>query len=45
VSETAPETLTAYYKMLSRGIVKIPYASMLTDGGSSFQGEFHKYLY
>jgi len=43
--ETAPETLTAYYKMLSRGIVKIPYASMLTDGGSSFQGEFHKYLY
>jgi hypothetical protein len=43
--ETAKETLSAYFKMLKRGIVKIPVASMLTDGGSSFQSEFHKYLY
>jgi len=43
--ETADETLKAYYKILNRGIIKIPYASMLTDGGSSFKGVFHKYLY
>jgi hypothetical protein len=43
--ETAKETLSAYNKMLSRGIVKVPFASMLTDGGASFKNEFHKYLY
>jgi len=43
--ETADETLKAYYKILNRGIIKQPYASMLTDGGSSFKGSFHKYLY
>ena len=43
--ETATETLSAYKKMLKRGLVKIPHASMLTDGGSSFQSEFHKFLY
>ena len=43
--ETADETLKAYYKILNRGIIKLPYASMLTDGGSSFKGSFHKYLY
>jgi len=44
-SESAPETLKAYYRMLNRGIVKTPKASMTTDGGSGFKGEFHKYLY
>ena len=43
--ETAEETLSAYKKILARGIVKLPYASMLTDGGSSFKGPFHKFLY
>ena len=43
--ETAEETMSAFHKMQKRGIVKIPYASMLTDGGSSFKGPFHKYLY
>ena len=43
--ETAKETLNAYKKLLTRNIIKLPYASMLTDGGSSFQSEFHKYLY
>ncbi len=43
--ETAKETLSAFRKMLKRGIVKIPHASMLTDGGASFQGEFHTFLY
>jgi hypothetical protein len=33
--ETADETLAAYKKILNRGIVKLPYASLLTDGGSS----------
>jgi hypothetical protein len=43
--ESAEETLIAYRKIIKRGIIKIPYASMLTDGGSSFKGVFHKYLY
>jgi len=43
--ESADETLKAYKKIIQRGIIKIPYASMLTDGGSSFKGVFHKYLY
>lgn len=44
-SESAPETLRAYYRMLKRGIVQRPKASITTDGGSGFKGEFHKYLY
>jgi hypothetical protein len=43
--ETAEETLSAYKKILNRGIVKLPYASILTDGGSSFKGPLHKFLY
>jgi len=43
--ETSKETMSAYNRMLNRNIVKIPYASMLTDGGASFQSEFHKFLY
>ena len=43
--ETAEETLSAFKKMQKRNIIKIPYASILTDGGSSFKGVFHKYLY
>ena len=43
--ESAEETLKAYKKIIQRGIIKVPYASMLTDGGSSFKGVFHKYLY
>ena len=43
--EDADETLKAYKKIIQRGIIKIPYASLLTDGGSSFKGVFHKYLY
>ena len=44
-SESAPETLRAYFRMLKRGIVQVPKASMTTDGGGGFKGEFHKYLY
>jgi hypothetical protein len=43
--ESVDETLTAFHKIMKRGIVKFPYASVLTDGGSSFKGYFHKYLY
>jgi len=43
--ETGDETLKAFNKIIHRGIVKLPYASILTDGGSSFKGNFHKYLY
>ena len=43
--ESAEETLKAYKKIIQRGIIKVPYASMLTDGGSSFKSVFHKYLY
>ena len=43
--ETGDEALTAFNKIIKRGIVKFPYASILTDGGSSFKGNFHKYLY
>jgi len=43
--ETAEEALSAFKKMQKRNIIKIPYASLLTDGGSSFKGVFHKYLY
>jgi 8-oxo-dGTP pyrophosphatase MutT (NUDIX family) len=44
-NETAEEALSAFKKMQKRNIIKIPYASILTDGGSSFKGSFHKYLY
>ena len=43
--ETGDEALIAFNKMLKRGIIKLPYASLLTDGGSSFKGNFHKFLY
>ena len=43
--ETADETLKAFKKMTTRGIIKIPEASMMTDGGSSFKSTFHEYLY
>ena len=43
--ESVDETLTAFHKIMKRGIIKFPYASVLTDGGSSFKGYFHKYLY
>ena len=43
--ETADETLKAYKKMIARGIVKIPEASILTDGGASFKSTFHNFLY
>ena len=43
--ETSDETLSAFKKILARGIIKLPQASLLTDGGSSFKGPFHKFLY
>ena len=43
--ETGDESLVAFNKIIKRGIIKFPYASILTDGGSSFKGNFHKYLY
>ena len=43
--ETADETLKAFKKMITRGIVKIPEASILSDGGSSFKSSFHNFLY
>ena len=43
--ESAEETLNAFKKMMKRDIIKVPYASLLTDGGSSFKGVFHKFLY
>ena len=43
--ETAEEVLSAFKKMIKRGIVEVPAASLTTDGGSSFKGPFHKYLY
>ena len=44
-SESAPDTLRAYKKILERGILQLPKASLTTDGGSGFKGEFHKFLY
>jgi hypothetical protein len=43
--ETGDESLIAFNKIIKRGIIKFPYASILTDGGSSFKGNFHKFLY
>ena len=43
--ETADETLKAFKKMIMRGIIDMPKASMTTDGGSSFKSSLHKYLY
>src|SRR5690348_8809999 len=39
--------LKAMLKMFKRNpnFIKIPYASLRTDGGSKFQGVFHKWLY
>ena len=39
-SETADETVKAFKKMITRGILKVPEASMLTDGGASFKSSF-----
>ena len=44
-SESAPETLKAYKRMLLRGIIELPKASLTTDGGSGFKADFHKMLY
>ena len=44
-SESSEETLRAFNRMLKRGIMKIPKASLTTDGGSGFKGVFHKFLY
>jgi hypothetical protein len=44
-SESAPETLRAFKRMLERGVLSLPKASLTTDGGSGFKGEFHKFLY
>lgn len=44
-SESSEETLRALNRMLKRGIMKIPKASLTTDGGSGFKGVFHKFLY
>jgi len=43
-NEDANSTLKAYERMLKRKIIKIPYASMATDGGGSFKGVFNKFL-
>ena len=43
--ETGDESLVAFNRIIKRGIVKFPYASILTDGGSGFKGNFHKFLY
>jgi len=44
-SESSEETLRAFNRMLKCGIMKIPKASLTTDGGSGFKGVFHKFLY
>jgi len=43
--ETGDESLVAFNRIIKRGIIKFPYASILTDGGSGFKGNFHKFLY
>jgi hypothetical protein len=40
--KTRRNALEAIYK---RKIIKQPYASLATDGGTEFKGVFHKYLY
>ena len=42
--ETADEVLSAFKKMIKRGIIEVTVSSLTTDGGSSFKGPFHKYL-
>jgi hypothetical protein len=42
--ETGDESLVAFNRIIKRGIVKFPYASILTDGGSGFKGNFHKFV-
>ena len=44
-NEDASSTLSAYQRMIKRKIVKIPEASMATDGGASFKGVFNKFLF
>jgi hypothetical protein len=43
-SEAADLTLNAYKRMLKRGIITIPKASMTTDGASSFKSVFDDFL-
>lgn len=38
------EVLDAFKKITKRKYLKIPYASIRTDGGSEFKGVFHKWL-
>jgi len=44
-SDGSSETLKAFEKMTRRQFVKIPKASITTDGGSSFKGVFQNYLH
>jgi hypothetical protein len=44
-SDGSSETLKAFEKMTQRQFVKIPEASITTDGGSSFKGVFQSYLH
>jgi len=44
-SESSEETLRAFNRMLKRGIMKIPKASLTTDGGGGFKGVFNDFLY
>jgi hypothetical protein len=37
--------LAAFKKMIRRGYIQKPYASIRTDSGNEFQGVFQKYLY
>ena len=44
-TKTAHETLLGMKKMFTRNHIKKPYASIRTDDGKEFKGEFEKYLY
>lgn len=43
--KSALSTLKAIKKIFKRKYLTIPYASLRTDGGSEFKGEFHQFLY
>ena len=44
-NKNAHETLIGMKKMFARNHIKKPYASIRTDDGGEFKGEFEKYLY
>jgi len=45
IKNKEPKTiLEAFQKMTKRKYIKIPYASVRTDGGTEFKGVFHKWL-